>query len=527
MDASSAQTDFDIVVAGGGIAGVLTAARLALAVPQARIGLLEKDPTLGGRLRGTNREAQVFGYGLNAASDALFQFLRQTMLAAEPEGGLEAPVDRRQQRVGVLSGNKISEVEIDQWFSAKGARMLGGMVAAREWPEVEEILRAKKPASTEAEQASTKPQRKGATKAAESITTDEAAEPEAAEPEAVAAIAQTASKPQRKGASKASKPSDADDDAESDIDDADDVEQTLDHPVSHLWKRNRKAASAEVLEHFASTFGIPDVWGASAAALAERARYYASGLYAGHWDEAIIQLTEREWFKKCVTVMVNTRVVTADFSNDVWTLATDAGAITARSLVVAQPPWQAIAWLKRAQWPAQLLHVASKTKPVSVVVLSEHIETPEMAIPDVLIVPSESAQIVRNGPNEIAFQATIDFELSMQAPAVVKAVRSLKRARKKLLNLYPGSVSETGHIALIPVAWAQPPAQSEKRWLLRAAKKPINTSSLAFCGDAYGESYDGDANVIKSLLAACAAITKQSGLASCAPVENAVLDSTI
>lgn len=515
MDTSSAQTDFDIVIAGGGAAGILAAARLALALPQARIALLEKDPILGGRLRGTNREAQVFGYGLNAASDALYQFWRQTFLEAEADSNVEFAADRRQQRVGVLSGNKISEVEIDQWFTAKGARMLGGMVAAREWGDVEEALLQNKAVTPETTSTSTKSTRKGASKAVELSSDPDGAirETENAEEIEAAQATPKAAKAQRKGASKATKPTDDDDSGpENDGDDVDEAENTLDQPVSHLWKRNRKAASGEVLEHFASAFGIPDVWAASANALAERARYYASGLYAGNWDEAIRQLVDREWFKKSVTILVNTRVVTADFNHEVWTLATDAGSITGRSLIVAQPPWQAMAWLKRAQWPAQLLHVASKTKPVSVVVLSEYIETPELSIPDVLIVPSERAQIVRNGPKEIAFQATIDFELSMQAPAVVKAVRSLKRARKKLLNLYPGSISETGHIALIPVAWAQPPSQSEKRWLIRATKKPINSPTLAFCGDAYGDCYDGDANVIKSLLAACTAVSKNTNL---------------
>lgn len=469
MEQNAPQTDFDVVIAGGGAAGVLAAARLALSRPAGRIALLEKDPTLGGRLRGTDRAAQVHGYGLDAASDGLYEFWRQTLLAGDGhEGEGKLPSDRRQQRVGVMAGNKIAEVAIDLWFTAKGARMLGGLVAAREWPEVEEIFRA------------------GATGAGAPVPAP--------------------AKAQRKGATLAAPAEAAEDEAEGGDEEEEEAEATLDHPVSHYWKRTRKAASAEVLEHFACAFGIPDVWTASAAAVAERARYYASRLHAGVWDEAIQQLTSRPWFKERVTVLTNTRVVDAERLGDVWTLSTDAGPLTGLALVVAQPPWQAMAWLKRSLWPAQLLHVASKTKPVSTVVLSEHVETPELDIPDVVLVPSERAQIVRNGPREICFQATIDFELSMQAPAVVKAVRSLKRARKKLLMMYPGSVSETGHIALIPVAWAQPPAQAERRWLLRATKKSPNTPALAFCGDAYGDSYDGDANVVKSLLGACEAV---------------------
>src|SRR5690606_976179 len=104
-------------------------------------------------------------------------------------------------------------------------------------------------------------------------------------------------------------------------------------------------------------------------------------------------------------------------------LETEKGPVLAGKLIVAQPPWQATAWLPRSCWPGHVLSLASKTKPVSVVVLAETLkqDAPE-DLPDVVIVPAEKVQIIRNGVREICFQATIDYELSLQAPAVIKAV---------------------------------------------------------------------------------------------------------
>ena len=130
----------------------------------------------------------------------------------------------------------------------------------------------------------------------------------------------------------------------------------------------------------------------------------------------------------------------------------------------------------------------------------------DIEIPDVIIVPAEKVQIVRNGKDEICFQATIDYEMSLQAPAVVKAVKQLKRARKKLLALYPGLVTEGNHVALQPIAWAQSPLHADRRWIERVGKKTFNSKNLAFVGDAYGTTYDGDANLAKSVSTACDAV---------------------
>jgi len=463
---------YDVLIAGGGTAGVLTAARLAAAHPGLRIALLDQGRTLGGRMRTSSPEDQVHGYGLSAGSDDLFGVWQQALreLGASAEDLTALPI-QRQQHLGVLASGRIVQQEIQEWFTPKGARLLGGLTASRQWGEVEDILR------------------QGASAAG------------LAKP-----VSETSA---RSGAVKGSAPegnANTDDDQD---DDPEEVAAARSHAFSHYWKQPRKAPAAIVLEHFASAVGIPDVWGAATAALADRAAFHGSRLHSGSWAEMMAILVAQPAFAEAVHIEMSNRLLHADFEGGLWTIAAEKGAYRARSLVVAQSPWQAAQWLKRSLWPTQLLQLASKTKPVSMVVLTERLlfaEDVAHDLPDVTIVPAERVQIIRSGERELCFQATIDYELSLQAPAVIKAVKALKRARKKLQQIYPETVSESGHVALLPVAWAQSPVHSDRRYLERLDKKSYQTPTLAFCGDAYGARYDGDANLIQSVFLASAAI---------------------
>lgn len=446
---------YDLIIAGGGPAGLLTAARLAAARPGIRIVILEKESSLGGRLRSAPVAGRALSHGLNGVSDALFELWNQT-LKLDPEGpDLATLTPQRQSATGVLAGNRISQVAIDQWFTPKGARTLGGFAASRQWPEVEEILRAGATAGT---------------------TEDE-----------------------------------DEDESVAEADDAVEMKAVADktHPFSHYWKKQRKSPATIVMEHFGSAYGIPDIWSSTLNALQERSGFHAGRLHCGNWDEAINALLAIPAVAEAVSIRLSSRIARAEKDADgIWTIAAEGGEYRAPALVVAQPPWLAAHWLPRAYWPPHVLQIASKTKPVSAVVISERLLLPQIAIPDVLVVPAEKVQIIRVSEHEVCFQATIDFELSLQAPAVVKAVKQLKRARKKLLMLHPGIVSEDDRIALQTVAWAQSPAHADRRVLERLEKKPCSTKSLAFVGDAYGGSYDGDQNIVRSLGRALEALTQ-------------------
>ncbi|MCX6104219.1 MAG: FAD-dependent oxidoreductase [Proteobacteria bacterium] len=448
---ASESKPYDLLIAGGGIAGILAAAKFAAAHPNSRILLVERETVLGGRLRQSSPQLPRPGYGLSGISDALYGEWQDALVAHGLVGETSMLPGSRQQTVGVLAGNRLAQQTIDLWFTPKGARILGGIAASKHWPEVEEIVR----------------------QGAVAAPVDDADE-DLAGGDDEAAPAQ---------ASKAAKS----------------------HALGHYWKQTRKAPAAIVLEHFGSAFGIPDVWDAAPEALAQRASFHSGRLHCGDWSEVITSLMNQPSFQTAVSVSTGNRIVNADLQDGIWHVNAEKGQYQATALIVAQPPWQATAWLKRTLWPPALLQVASKTKPVSVVVLSEKIISSEATnlLPDVTIVPSERVQIVRDGTDAVYFQATIDFELSLQAPAVVKAVKALKRARKKLQQLHPGAVTESNFIALLPVAWAQSPLHGDRRWLMRLGQKNFNAANLAFCGDAYGPSYDGDANILKSLTSAC------------------------
>ena len=480
--AAAAEVVYDVLIAGGGTAGILTAARLAAAHPGISIALLEQGRTLGGRMRTSSPDDHVHGYGLSAGSDDLFGVWQQSLkdLGANADDLAALPLER-QKSLGILASGRLVQQGIEEWFKPKGARLLGGQTASRQWGEVEEIMRQGASVAH------------GAAPAAAAYNSAKAEDPSEGEEQ-------------------------------------DDAATSRSHAFSHYWKQPRKVPAAIVLEHFASAVGIPDIWGAATAALADRSAFHSSQLHSGSWTEMMEILIAQPTFHNPVHIETSNRLLHADFSAGQWTINAEKGTYRARSLVVAQSPWQAAQWLKRSLWPTHLLQVASKTKPVSMVVLTERLlfaEDVTHDLPDVTIVPAERVQIIRSGERELCFQATIDYELSLQAPAVIKAVKALKRARKKLQLLYPNTVSESGHVALLPVAWAQSPAHSDRRYLERLDKKSFNSPTLAFCGDAYGGRYDGDANLIQSVLQASAAIGSSfspgSGSSSAGAERDAVL----
>lgn len=287
-----------------------------------------------------------------------------------------------------------------------------------------------------------------------------------------------------------------------------DAEDRFDKPFSEVWKSPRKSPATMVLETYAQAFGITNIWEASPGAIAERSSFYTSEPYTGDWSPALKALTQKLEDSGQLSIRTNARIINADHDNNEWHVQTAQGHFFGERLIVAQAPWIASQWLPKKLWPTQLLTVVSKTKPVSLVTLSCPVlsgSTTELA--QFIIIPSESVQATIS-PKEIVFQATIDYELSLQAPDVVKAVKRLKRALKKLLTAAPEIKTGIERVALVPVGWAQTPSIMERKHLDRLKIDAVQDRHLAFCGDAYGKSLNGDDNLIESVISASEAISK-------------------
>ena len=286
-----------------------------------------------------------------------------------------------------------------------------------------------------------------------------------------------------------------------------DAEDKFESSFADVWKAPRKSPATMVLETYAQACGITNIWESSPGAIAERGAFYTSEPFTGDWTPALKALTEKFEASGQITLLTKGRIINANHDGDEWHVETAQGHFFGSKLVIAQAPWIAAQWLAKKLWPTQLLTVVNKTKPVSLVTLSCPVEQGfSDTLPQMVIIPSEGVQASISA-QEIVFQATIDYELSMQAPDVVKAVKRLKRAHKKLL--LAASELKTGieRVALVPVGWAQSPNILERKHLDKLNMNNIQDRHLAFCGDAYGQSLNGDHNLIESVISASEAIS--------------------
>lgn len=427
---------YDVVIAGGGTAGVILANRIKAQNPNASILVAEKESALGGRVRSIDSEHSHWNYGLNSISKKLYDFLNQTLKTQAFESDIEDYHASTKSRFGVLAANKVNSLEQEKMFDKKGARLVGGLAAARDWTVFDDLM--------------------------------------------------------------------------ADLEEAEKRKQS----VGQLWKGKRKSPSAIVLEHLSRSVGIPNVWSTTGEALrSKRKSSKEEQYYFGRWADlykSLLSHNEEADEPSHIDVKTNCEIADAIFHEyqNQWEIITSQGTFHSRALVVAQSPWDAIKWLPKKEWPVDVLNVVNKAKPVSVLSLTERLKVPTQElideIPEVIIVPAEDCQIiVANAHTEIVFQATLDFELSVQAPDVVKAVKRLKRARKKFKKAFPDCELSGDHLALQPIGWAQPLSASGRKLIKKIAKGSINSNRLLFCGDAYGKNIEGDTNLIQSVLDAC------------------------
>ncbi len=412
---------FDVVVAGGGISGVLTAAKLRQEKGSSyKISVVEKEDALGGRMRTTSIDDSRYSYGLSGISKSLFEYWDQTM-KLDPEG---ADLSEFQQcelkSFGMMGGGKLTSAPVSELDNKLGVRALGGLAAFREWPKFLTEL--------------------------ERVVAGEIKE----------------------------------------------------RTIGELYKGGRKSPVAIVLVQLGGWFGMPDVFSSSCTAFYNAMKKFKTPLIVGRWEEAL-EKTLNIQSDPNMEIRTSTHIVNVKRKEDQsWVLMTDKGLIRAKSIVVAQSPWEALKWLPKEFWPGELLSVCLKTKPTSLVSLSSVLNK-KVECPDVLAVPSEKCQGIFIGES-VTFQTAIDFEMSLSAPNVVKAVKQLKRARKKVLAQFEHVTSEGDFLALVPGGWCVSSALSQKRALAKYSKlNKFNNKELSFCGETFGVSDLGDENILNSI----------------------------
>lgn len=267
--------------------------------------------------------------------------------------------------------------------------------------------------------------------------------------------------------------------------------------VNQLWKGDKKSAALVPLEQLAHYWGVPEITGSSIRPLQSGYRSAKQGLWTGRWDQLFEDLITQLRSENRLKLVTRAQIMAARYEEKTWTLSTTQGTYQGRKLLVAQSPWEAILWLPKDNWPSRLLNIASKTKPVSLVMLSEL--NPLQGLPDLLFVTAEDVQVLHL-EGQICYQTPINYELTVQAPAVGKAVKRLKRARKKLAQVYPDLGPEGAEtLALLSVGWTHSIHPPEYKWFEKLDAAHIQKAHLAFAGDSVGAEATGDQNVIQSV----------------------------
>lgn len=273
---------------------------------------------------------------------------------------------------------------------------------------------------------------------------------------------------------------------------------------TQLWKGERKSAALVPLEQLAHYWGVPELAGASIRPLQSGFQDARKGLWTGRWDLLFEELISNLRFENRLKIVTRAQVMAAKFEDKVWTVSSTNGTFQSPRMLVAQSPWEAILWLPKDLWPSRLINIASKTKPVSLVMLSEL--NPFEGLPDLLFVTAEDVQVLAL-PGQICFQAPLNYELTVQAPAVGKTIKRLKRARKKLAQIYPEMGAEGAeHLGLLSVGWTHSIHPPEYKWFEKLDANHVQKKHLGFAGDSIGAEGSGDLNLMTSVRDACAAL---------------------
>ena len=279
-----------------------------------------------------------------------------------------------------------------------------------------------------------------------------------------------------------------------------------DQNFSRLWQAGKKSAAIYALKSFLPFCGIPDPLKATPQAISVRYKSLQDGYYAGPWS--MLRASNLNKLLKGADIKTSCRVVEARFENSRWALDTSKGSYFGGALVVAQHPSEALVWLDQHACPPPILLAGLKTRPASVVILN--LTGPRLNLPTTpCFIPAEECYGLQTSEGSATLHTVIDYERSLDAPSVVKAIRRLRRAAKKLEKAAPEFSIGHEHLALAPVGWSYSGSPGEKKILEQLDPNNIQSRQLLFCGEAYGPSWNPDENLIRSVTSACNTLKRQ------------------
>ncbi|MDD9951313.1 MAG: NAD(P)-binding protein [Zetaproteobacteria bacterium] len=439
MDKVDQLSQVDVCVVGAGLAGVLTALRLAEACPQQKVVIWEQSSRVGGRARTTHGKDDLSGVGFSLVTEEMFAFLRRTFQPLLGTEGLTASLAVPVKSAMVLHQQKFKSLSWSTYFSDVGLRTVSSGEVATIWRRLEQQMMALEV-------------------------------------------------PQR------------------------------DVPLAKIWSESKKHPALRAIEQWLHPLGFSGellTW--SVRALLERLEYSRALSWELSWDHLDVMLSDLEGSMANLQILRGTKLMKAIPAQTLgWKLVGPELQMDARYLVNATPPALMSDWLEMEWLPRPVMQQAIKVLPVSLVKLSLDLpqldeswsaEAPNFCPATWILVENVTFQL--EGEGKVSFKTWIDFEQSLDAPSVVKAVRRLRRAKEKLLRslgLVDQGSSAQGRerIALVPVGPGHPATSLAARLgAYLELEQSLHGKYISFCGDMLGSSFSPDKNLMTSVVRVC------------------------
>gem|GEM_PF-4657644 len=485
---NSIPESIDICVVGGGIAGILAAVRSARSNPQKKVTLFEKSGFLGGRQSPYRKPEEVIGaspsgqrafrgYGLQIIPGDVFELLCSEIAGRDEKLLAELKEFSRPlgSEVGVVAAGKQTTVLREDLFSAAGFRAVGGPAAQKEWPVFE--------AMTE-----------------KNLTLEQ--------------------------------------------------DKLKDRSFAKVWDKGKKSAGSIVLAQYARLLGMADHWTSHLESLRQRIAGFGQEhvvISSGFFEKLETLLSVEDSSENSLVpnlhVKLASPILRANFQNqylspkqqveklypegivayteamaagddedaskapeskdespESWHLATRKQSFSAEKLIVACSLWNTKSWLPKKYLPNELIQIAVKSLPVSLVVSHKVAlaDLPDEML-DLTIVPAENVQIWKLSKRHIYCQVAVSYEQSIQAKPVVNAIRKIRRSLRKLKEVYPQlEWQDEEHVALVSNGF-EVDASAEFYSEVLEVNGAVQLNHLGFVGANFGPTYDGYSNLKYSI----------------------------